>query len=61
VLLFVTGSVAGVIAVVLALIVYELALTTYGAGIPRELDEPETVTRPAVRNSRPPDPAHAAA
>ena len=25
---------------VLALIVYELALTTYGAGIPRELDEP---------------------
>jgi hypothetical protein len=40
VLLFVTGSVAGVIAVVLALIVYELALTTYGAGIPRELDEP---------------------
>ena len=40
VLLFVTGSVAGVTAVVLALIVYELALTTYGAGIPRELDEP---------------------
>ena len=40
VLLFVTGSVAGVIAVVLALVVYELALTTYGAGIPRELDEP---------------------
>jgi hypothetical protein len=40
VLLFVTGSVAGVIAVVLALIVYELALTTYGVGIPRELDEP---------------------
>ena len=31
---------AGVIAVVLALVVYELALTTYGAGIPRELDEP---------------------
>jgi hypothetical protein len=40
VLLFVTGSVAGVTAVVLALVVYELALTTYGAGIPRELDEP---------------------
>jgi hypothetical protein len=40
VLLFVTGSVAGVIAVVLALVVYELALTAYGAGIPRELDEP---------------------
>lgn len=40
VLLFVTGSVAGVTAVVLALIAYELALITYGAGSPRELDEP---------------------
>jgi len=40
VLLFVTGSLAGVVVVVLALVVYELALTTYGAGVPRELDEP---------------------
>ena len=65
VLLFVTGSVAGVIAVVLALVVYELALTTYGAGIPRELDEPadgkrRDPERPATRRTRPPDPARAA-
>ncbi len=40
VLLFVTGSPAGVVIVVLALAAYELALTTYGAGVPRELDEP---------------------
>ena len=40
VLLFVTGSLAGVVVVVLALVVYELALTTYGAGVPRELDDP---------------------
>ncbi len=39
-LLLVTGSVAGVTAIVLALIIYELALTTYRAGIPRELDRP---------------------
>lgn len=40
VLLFVTGSLAGVVVVVLALVVYELALTTYGAGVPSELDDP---------------------
>lgn len=40
VLLFVTGSLTGVVVVVLALVVYELALTTYGAGVPRELDAP---------------------
>ncbi len=44
VLLFVTGSVAGVLVVVLALVVYELALTTYGVGIPRALEEPEDGT-----------------
>jgi hypothetical protein len=38
VLLFATGSLTGVLVVVLALIVYELALTTYAAGIPREID-----------------------
>ena len=41
VLLSVSGSFAGVTVVVLALVVYELALTTYGAGAPRELQAPE--------------------
>jgi CheY-like chemotaxis protein len=40
VLLFVTGSPAGVAIVVLGLVIYELALTTYGVGVPRELDQP---------------------
>lgn len=44
VLLFVIGSVAGVLVVVLALVVYELALTTYGVGVPRALDEPDDAT-----------------
>ena len=39
VLLFVTGSLTAVIVVVLALAVYELALTAYAVGVPRELDE----------------------
>ena len=38
VLLSVTGSLTAVIAVVLALVVYELALATYAAGIPRGPD-----------------------
>ena len=39
VLLFVTGSPTAVIVVVLALVVYELALGAYAAGVPRELEE----------------------
>jgi hypothetical protein len=39
VLLFATGSLAAVVAVVIALVVYELALTTFEAGFPRELDQ----------------------
>ena len=38
VLLFVTGSLTAVVVVVLALIVYELALGAYALGVPRELD-----------------------
>ena len=40
VLLFVTGSLTAVIAVIVALAVYELALAAYAIGVPRELDEP---------------------
>ena len=39
VLLFVTGSLTAVMVVVLALAVYELALSAYAVGVPRELDE----------------------
>ena len=39
VLLFVTGSPTAVIVVVLALVVYELALGAYAGGVPRELEE----------------------
>ena len=40
VLLFVTGSLTAVIAVILALAVYELALAAYALGVPRKMDEP---------------------
>ena len=39
VLLFVTGSLTAVIVVIVALAVYELALSAYAVGVPRELDE----------------------
>ncbi len=39
VLLFVTGSLTAVILVIVALAVYELALSAYGIGVPRELDD----------------------
>ena len=39
VLLFVTGSLTAVVVVLIALAVYELALSAYAVGVPRELDE----------------------
>ena len=39
VLLFVTGSLTAVVVVFIALAVYELALSAYAVGVPRELDE----------------------
>ncbi len=47
VLLFVTGSLTAVIVVVLALVVYELALSAYASGVPRELEEDATGDPPA--------------
>ena len=38
-LLFATGSLTAVVAVLIALAVYELALSAYAVGVPRELDE----------------------
>ena len=46
VLLFVTGSLTAVVVVLIALAVYELALTAYAVGVPRELDEPAEEPRP---------------
>ena len=48
VLLFVTGSLAAVLLVVLALAVYELALSAYAVGVPRELDESAAEEPPAA-------------
>jgi hypothetical protein len=45
--LFVTGSPTAVLVVVLALAVYELALTAYAVGVPRELDESASGEPPA--------------
>ena len=39
VLLFVTGSLTAVVVVLIALAVYELALSAYAVGVPRELDD----------------------
>ncbi|MGE5228287.1 MAG: hypothetical protein ACM3MJ_01035 [Deltaproteobacteria bacterium] len=47
VLLVVTGSPTAVIVVVLALVVYELALGAYASGVPRELEEDATGDPPA--------------
>ena len=46
VLLFVTGSLTAVVVVLIALAVYELALTAYAVGVPRELDEPSEEPQP---------------
>jgi hypothetical protein len=39
VLLFVTGSLTAVVVVLIALAIYELALSAYAVGVPRALDE----------------------
>ena len=49
VLLFVTGSLTAVVVVLMVLAIYELALSAYAIGVPRELDE-----SPAAKEPRPP-------